>query len=1695
MAGARRTPGSARRGGFAMLTVLLVLLALLVLTTPFLMGARNASKASVQLADRAQARLALDADARLARAQLARSHPAVDPTPYADGEDELEVRARFASTFLDPLDPRGVMWDVAVGDVAGRIDLNSAPPQVFANMLGATTRLVEAVKADDGELGVASTHGFADLGFLWVEGELIGYARRAPSVFSGLQRGLAAGADAEGNALPCGPRPPSAHEPGAPLIDQRAFAPVLWRSLTPDGELRRFDAPERLRDSAKLALAGLDGEALDAFARYGTVYAGVRAGDEWQRPVRLLNSVRGGMDCLLDVDERRWFNPGATVQVSDGQTTEMGVVEAVQDRGVRLMQPLVNDYPATTAVVRVLARRPVNVNTASPEVLAVLMANLQLRGYNSRITRDEAEALAALIVESRPLEGFEDFLRRVVLPAAGIEALPPHAPVVPRALASGAGALIDREDALALYANALNANDSNLAWSTMPFAFTTRDVFDLELRAAVNAKSGVERVAALREAVEVIAPQGELLQLWSRQEDFDEALRLHLDSPWWASGPEATSRFDGGAVPPSRLWAHFGVFAGKPYLPGITKLPEGFSGDSPPISEHVFASREDEGWMQLWAARAAETPLTQGHMLHFDHETRDPEGRYLPMEIVQSPTADALVGWTTKSDSLLRAFSFSAWIKPAILADAVYMDVGQSSLDTDRAWLAIEGPDLVLRVFDGAGDHPLTPDIDAGEARFELAPGKGPGLAADTWSHVQVDVRGTRPDQITMLVDGRAFGVRVMGLSRLTGPVAPDSTLIPLESGEGFPDQGVVRIGDELIEYVKQGKDVLSAQRQETGAMAGFGGRLARMPFELSSTSGVEPGLNAALGSVNTSYAPGTPVMLYGYSLPLASNVPSAMSTLPQPLGRFAVGVVESVVGGSTSLGDPVVLAWPAVEVGAGLDGVSNATGLTLRPPDPAMTVPQVMAAFSPSGGYAAVIQRIPGLPLGATSWTTGTGTQIFGVEIIRYSGWQGSTLFIAPGGRAALSAGTSGQQPHAFVVDWGLWTINGVDPDQQLEWEVFVAPISIPAPGGGGVAGFPPPVSGSEFAQITHTGDAEHTEWVRYDQIVGTDLVRSDGNALQNLTIALTHGNGGTSEYTGPDPPGGGGTPASVQGPAGSSVAAFAAPVAPAAATGQGGVGGGSYWLPYMGQDDFDAVDYPVTHAARTAFQFRGVLGTYSHEHPAGTPILPVFRVVRTGIDAGVPGRLDAAFLFDAPVNDPGWPVRVHRAHVPLHYSTTTWVPSGNLLIPAAGTTSYAQEGGFELNALYVALQDPAPVPIAMGTVNPQQTSAAETRMIARLTLHPSGERPRTVGTAVVGGSIQGGLVPSATVDEIAFGSTTFGDGTSGGSAVQGAHLDLLQALGSGANGFTVAPKSVRVAAGDFSDGTNVLAKLPADAGLLRIGSEILAYDSYDADSGAITIAPGGRALLGTVEEPHEVGETAAFLEQVPVSVLLSNIGPDDSTLLLESLDDFPFMGTVIVDGELIHYTRQAGGGLDMPRASREPGKMDGKGAGLFRGRYGTARAAHAAGTPVILFPFRYWDRWSDRADAPELAYAGLSIDQPNAFWRSMTWEAEEPRFGGATLAVLQRVDRGPGELVPWDGDPQATPGLALYEHPTRADLPNAIAVQADRVEWRIFARYLPGAFDSLTGLSHGWKETPRLRRFAALYLAPNVTLRRVER
>ncbi|MEO6709970.1 MAG: hypothetical protein ABI054_10750, partial [Planctomycetota bacterium] len=688
--------GVGSRRGFAVLSVLFVLIALLVLCAPFLMTARSANRHSTQLSDEVQKRLGLDSGVKHARAQLGFSHPAIDATPYFDDADELSVQSTLDPQFWNNHDSRSVMWDVEAADVAGRIDVGSAPPQMFANLIGGVTRLGEPLKAKDKVLKVLSTSGFETAGFLWVGAELVRYTSQEDGQFSGLTRGLTANVDKDGNWTGCGPSPALDQPLNTAVIDQRAFAIPLWRIANAAKGLRTFDAIEQVRDAAPLALSqSLGADFVTELDRRTTVYGGVRGGPAWQRAVRITNGLRSNQDCVVRVSERRNFNPGTTVMISDGRTIEYGMVIDIPDSdGLRLANPVRMEYLAYRATIAPLARRPVNINVAPLEVLQALFLNLQLRQKSSRVTRDEAGKLAALVIESRPFTGLEDFLRRVVLPAAGVEKLAVDAPVKPALLAPGSAPLLDQDDAFAVYANALNANDERLAYSTMPFSFVSRDVYSIHARAAVNAPSGAQRSSGVREEVALIVPQEDLLSVWARQDDFEEAIRLCADAAYWCTGPNATSRFDGPSVPPSRLFAHWGTWKDQPFIPGRTVV----GADEVPNPQHVFGSRKDTAWCQLMPARVEENTATKDRMLHFDHETRDLEGRYLPDEAISYLPEDKKLQWAPASGGLSRGLTVSSWIKPRLLGDSTLLDFGTGALDTDRIWLGIEGPDLVLRV-------------------------------------------------------------------------------------------------------------------------------------------------------------------------------------------------------------------------------------------------------------------------------------------------------------------------------------------------------------------------------------------------------------------------------------------------------------------------------------------------------------------------------------------------------------------------------------------------------------------------------------------------------------------------------------------------------------------------------------------------------------------------------------------------------------------------------------------------------------------------------------------------------------------------------------------------------------------------------------------------------------------------------------
>ena len=1693
-------------GGYAMLAVLLVLLSLLFVLAPFLATVNNAEETAARRVDQTAANLALDNAARLGKARLAATHRAWDSTPFSDGADELAVRNDLDAEFADM---NGARWDLDVEDLSGRIDLDTAPPALIANLLGTATRLTAFMNEADERLEVSSTRGFPESGVLWVAGELIGYEGLEPNAFTGLNRGL--GAEVEDEEVLPGPLPPVDAAAGSLVIDQRALAMAQWRiaGVGEGGEVGGRRDPRQLGSADRLAQVGdfvLDGDwgpdVVAALVDYGTVFGEWGAGPRWLAPARIRGPIIGGETMSIDVVEPRWFGPGTTIRVHGDGVSEFAIVRAVSPRNGRLYldRPLVNDHNALEAVAEPLARRPVNVNTASLEVLEALFANVRLAGRNARITQAEARQIAEVIAQSRPFDGFEDFVERFVFPSAGIRPLPEDAPVVPEVFEED-GFFLSREDALAVYRNALMPNDITLEVSTMPLAFTARDVYSFDLRASVSAGSGIERLERVREEVHAVAPPGELLEVWVRQEDFDEELRLSRQAKGWNTGPLPTTRYDGflGSDPAPRFRAHLGDQA---------SLTEPSQGVDP--FPGVFPDREEEGFVQALPSRISSVGMYNGHTLHFDWEEDSNLGRNLNEQPIELTTVDQRLGWTDPSSlGLLRPIHFSAWIRPRT-SGGYLLDVVGNSQEADRVELFVEGDELVLQVRDGAGDHPDSLFEEVGEVRYPLD--TGPGLPNDVWSHVLVDVRGNRPDQMLLMVDQRPAPT-TPGLTRLSQGISASSSTIVVESTDGFPTNCVIKIGTELVEAQVLTPTSFAANHIETGPDAGFGGRLARERF--SANGSTLPWVNEGLVK-NTNFPAGTAVELYGYSAPLKTVASSGFGNLPAALGPFAVARAAGVVGGQSSKGDAIfwqpALSPDPLFLGTGIEGTSSQmTGIRLEAADFGRPVQEVMRAFSPSGGYALLVQLAGGVRIGTEAADFSTeGSPLFVQEVVHYSGWDGDVLLIDKRGSGCTEltnlAGTTVLQDHAFVFQWEDFTLTGTGEliKTIASWQTFVVPISIGVQGGSGTFGFPvPPIGGSEYAQITRTQDAEFTEWVRYDEVVSGELVRSDPAALTALGVVLGGGGGvaGGGSLDPPLPPtgGGGGTGGTGEESSGTSTPggsqsggfggaifeskSFTPPVTTALA--------GAFWDHEIGVEE--DTQWPISRAVATQLRFRGVMGTFSHDQPQNALVLPVVRLQDAGFHGGLPGRGDKAFLFDFDPTAPGWPVTVHRAYRPRQYLSTSWVNAPSSEASPYQTTTGQEAITADVEAfsgdVFVAMQDRLQIPIAPGVgVALPGSNVPDIRQVSRLTKFPSGERPRLVDTTWIGIENVGGNAADAMVDEAAFLSSRFGLSTGGGDAVRGGGMVLRQSMSAGSANLFVSPFQLRVPYGLLPSNASLLSELPNDAGLLRIGDEILCFSDYDASTGEIQVAIGGRGMLGTQPREHAEGQIVQFLEFFPVSQLAANTQADAAELVLEDTNDFPDGGLVRIEEELIHHTRRFGSTLSMPRASSEPGARDADGAGVFRARFGTDAAQHPSGAPVVGHPFRHWDRWTLRSDAPELHYFGFNPSEPDAYWLRSFWNASYDR-GGPYIGMLVRTDPS----IPWDADPDVTEGLYLFDGGKMDSGGNPLGFQSDRVEARLFMSFRRGAYDVVDGLNPGWKIAPEVSAVGFELLAPGAVFERV--
>lgn len=1740
--GARGDVRAAREGGYAIVLVILLLATLLTLALPFLFAVRTQSEASAHRFEGARAAAAVQSAEEDARGALAgQASDLVDPldpvhlrrgdlTPRWD--DAREIAQRFAPSstaeraadpseerareererLYDRGNPAQVIWSAEVSDERSRIDLNTAPPLALANLLrraeggrGWLATLAEDLKSEDTVVTVSSTEGFPAQGLLWLNGELVRYKKREPSSFVDCERGVAVG----GFAF----RMASEHPQGTLVFDDRAQRIARWR--TSGGlELRRFQSWDDLRQIGEGDPEGLlPASLVRRLEPLTTVFGDLGVAGPWTRWLDLrAGGADGSLPAALQLDTSLGVG-GATMQVSRGAQDDpadlrAALVAIATGRGPVIFHSDVGTIDGDGgALGRYLVPAPVNVNTAPRDVLIACFSGVRRRNAqpSEAIDAGLAEQLADLVIALRsassgrqassPFRNLRDYVERFLDPLARISDAPGDWPE------------IELGQRIALFLNASSALDAGLEAATVPFAFESGDLYRASSRAASNSPAGATRRAEQTLSVFQAAPIGERFAWFGDQRDLEELFRLNRGAHWMTTGPNVQE----WQQPPrgALLLARSPEARIEPYL---TQQPPGRSfpfevplaGEQEQVDPYAVAAEgEVRSWVQLQAV-PHEDPYQTNRILHFEREP-EVEGRNTGSdgrgpEVL--PTTDRRVGIAT-GNGRLWPFSVAGWFRPNDLGDQAFFQIESdaSGQRRGRIGLSVEGSELVFRLYDAQGDDPITPIIEACECRVPI--GERFVLERNTWFHFRAIARGGKPRDLVVMVDGFPLGKPRLA-TWLTSAVGTDDDRLPVDSVEGFPSSGVLRVGDELVEYTSLSSRAFQCRWQRSDA-----------PVESAWTGGRNVRVRIRDGKyVGIAHEAGTLVELYGYASMPTTDIPPGGGTLEGDLAPFAaVRVVKGptqILAMPTSTTNPTQPPAP-IPLGTGLEA-NDGQQLDLAAVG---SGGDELGAFQTGGGLALIVQRGPAsitaqqgrdqVTFAIETGETPMGTPLLGMEVIRYGGRAGNRLTGVTRNYTQLER-TQGQsggpnallgRARAFVTEWNRLP-DGTDPNQDPRNWVWIFPISVKATQADPTTYLAPQQQNdSRRVQIYTSAQDGNTEWIEYDEIHQNHFVRSEPTRFAVIYAIL--GNFGP----GVESPGT--WPQAQQG-----------------------------WIGAPPQQPWTVASQRI----HDVLQFRGRYGTFQHRHTAGALLNPVFAVAFGGFPTFNPQAPPDSQWANLPLRGarPGRGDRIairpeNAGNAPLQRYTVNWawVEDGT--------------GRFEV-ALKEALQQGFPANLAKN-----RPAILDSRDELALLKFPSGELPDGATRVRLGSGIVepgGSLQPfSGFLDEIEFdliGSR--GPAHVAGSLDNLATYVLAEPLSEGGTQVVLRHNQLVMPYGEVFDPSNgFLASSRAwaqDAGVLRIGDELLVYSQLDESSDGlrITLARSrGRGFLGTTPRPHGIGDPVYPLTDLEVSELTQALGTRDHQVQLENGTGFWTQGTLLIDDELVHTTRNdtpyanAATTLAMPRTFRAPRNRASNGyvAGAYRGRYGTALASHSSGSIVYRMPFRYWDRTvittseGDIADQGQAQFrvadlAGNSalhfaISARDSYFQALHWKEE--LWGDRNLEVwaLLRVDgdrRGQGGVrVAWDElptriedhrpteDPGASADLLLFDTPgdRETKLFSPINRPGSLLEGRFFFRYRPGSFRIAGQRPNSWKRTPYVEEIGVLYQSESRVLFRESR
>ncbi|MCA8973757.1 MAG: hypothetical protein KDC98_03505 [Planctomycetes bacterium] len=1715
-------PTELQEAGIALLAVLFALTLLMLLALPF--GASMSAGADAAMREVEAARATqLSASVRdLLLADASLSHPLFDETPTFDDLMEWPDSVHVPDGMKALLDDGRVTVGGSVEDLQRRIALDSISPLVLANLIGTAARLTEQLEPDATAMQLDSVDALPESGYVWLANELVFYGQKDGNRLVGLERG---------QFLDLGfSKPAETYDVQALVLDYRCVLAAAWPFMGRSGSVTTRKPYAEVTELAEVARAGMGAftqDELDRFAAAIEASGSAHTAATWGRPERVFNGMAAGLSRVLRVKSALHVGPGSTVRLRSlaSGAVEYGLVMTVSNErnptdlilpsvfNLGLLMPVSQDFPAGDTTVEPLVPPPLNINTAAREVLQAVFEDVRRAAdvfihdpdARQRATpprawsRSEAATLADEVIALRaeqggapgqgPFTGWQDFVERIMKPR--LEA---------------ASNREEKSRLMYFYRNLRTGRDSAIEMGTLPICFDSGPW--VRIRAAASLKrSRVAPGVAARHERNVLAaavPGYRLEHAWKTQRDFEEAFVLDRRAPYWTTTP-----INLGAVLPGDL----GNDPSGRYFPHLLAIafPElGFGAPRYAATDEVDAGVEPGTAMaRLGNWRMQPVPM---HAADSFAEAQSPHGHDLSRDgpFLMVNTGPSTPGGTPKGGSgrhdgisfpfsvgggFMGRFATQFWLEPQTLEGVTVFD--HSDGDPNRNRFALHGRDgnLVLELIDEAGLDPDPSQSPAGVERTAnelVLPLAELGLPADTPVHCNLSAISGRPLGTSMHIDGKPRG-KAKYVTYLTAPIDSfDPTLsnnqgvpgrpgndryidIQVEDTEGFPPVGTIRIGTELFDYTSISGNSFQCQWNDS-----TGGRGARqvsrehrpdIPVDSEGKPTVDINDLQAQGiniDVFPEHPAGAKVELYGYSTAVAPDSPMMVGEtgLAQAIGGWAVARAFLSSGKRAINLEPQ--GRPPIRIGEGIDetwtgDIDLADPLPLvdrkYPPDEARA--EFADAFPQGGGYALLIQE-------RLSWITdpALGVQDMeetgGIEVIKYSSRDGTKLKdvqraqVVPGDDKHISSSLYDGTARKFVCDWVDWpwnvTVQDVWFDDLPGLILWIVPISLPVQSTQ-VLWDPQTTGLSEWVQLyPKGGDPSDTEWVRYDALMaGSNLMRGNRAAWRSIYNVLT-----------------------------------AAKTQPQIQMGQLGSSGGSVrtveppWKAveetkgYIGYVPKLESEFPQVYWARDALRFRGdTMRDFYEEganktssHPQTNPVVTQCQrldMSRWGNYSALSGRLGrhdrVALVAGSRASG------TTRPDVEWH--TVNWVSrrfdSDNL---AANANPAERLGPFPFQL--VAFTDGVRGQF-MGPPLGQQY--VDPRGIDRIVKFPSGELPAAYCDNVpIGSGVNNQSPATGFVDEVEVVAHTL-DG-----------LILSEACNASAQSFvahdnlTLEPDGVRWW------GINKADQYPTTGGLVMIDDEILAYK--DRSDGQFTVATNGRGMLGTEARDHDRGAHVLFLTNRPAAILTANVQGRDEILPVQAMGALPERcGTVALGQELLHYSwvRIVGdqAQLEMPRWY-PPGEhgTSSLARGLLRGRYGTTPGSGSSGEAVVQWPFRYWDRYAENSDDPELGYFQLTTTAAPSYFRTLTWR-EQVRDDTVDVVCLARTD----SRAPWEADPVETPGLWRFTRNGDDENPRLLSAQGSRLEIRFATMYLPGCFDMVTMTAHGWKTTAHVSQVTVDY------------